>query len=132
MKDIDMLLLQNGKVSFIGVVFSRGGKIYHYKTIEKFEKGDTVLVFAQGKYKSVEVVQVDALNISSDIDYTWIVQKIDITTYERCLEVQEQVQAILNTSRLRKLQKELAVETKELMGEENFNEAVACIDFSHD
>ena len=75
---IAVLLGEN--VKLVGVKFS-GSKQYAYKTTIDFELGDFAVVVAQGFYKVVSVTQTTDLQVEDDVDYKWIVDKVDITSY---------------------------------------------------
>lgn len=76
--------------------FSSGEQqTWAYKSllVDNVQPGDKVLVDARGQLKVGLVVSVDAtpqIDVESDIDYKWIVQKVDMTRYEQILESERQ------------------------------------------
>lgn len=82
-KNIAAVLMDNCKT--IGVQFESQGKVYTYKTTEDFEVGDKAVVKARGMLQIVDVVEVHKvaqIDVDSNIQYQWIVQKVDMTNYE--------------------------------------------------
>jgi Pyruvate/2-oxoacid:ferredoxin oxidoreductase gamma subunit len=102
------ILLADERVKFIGVRFANyAGTVYTYKTIDQtIKEGDLVVVpssdYAKkgradettSRFGSIAVVDSDdvAVNMqSSDIEYKWIIQKIDVTNYEKIIEVEKEI-----------------------------------------
>lgn len=90
-KNIAAVLMDNCKT--IGVKFSEGEKLYTYKTTEDFEIGEYVVVntpryHIQGEYSGLtiaivsEVHKVPQIDVDSNINYQWIVQKVDMANYK--------------------------------------------------
>ena len=69
----------------VAVVFYPGGKPYVYMNDDPTIKaGDRVVVQPRGELKVVYVTEVhDKPKLSGGYQYDWIVQKIDMTNYER-------------------------------------------------
>lgn len=70
---------------FVKVIFNQFSKGYHYKTNLNLEVGDLVIVKTPSEYKVVEVFQIgcEVDEENSDIEYKWIVQKLDLTNYHQ-------------------------------------------------
>jgi hypothetical protein len=89
-KNIAAVLMENCKT--IGVHFSDGNKTYTYKTTEDFKVGDYAVVNTpnyqiQGEHSGLtiaivtEVHKVPNIDVDSNINYQWIVQKVDMSNY---------------------------------------------------
>ena len=68
-------------------------KTYTFKTVEDLIAGDLVLVpsGADNTIKVVEVVSVDpsvVLDVDSDIEYKWVIGKVDLTNYNHITQVE--------------------------------------------
>lgn len=83
-QNIAALLMESCKT--IGVRFKgEQDKIYTYKTTEDFNVDDYAIVFARGQFKTVKVMEVHKvpmLDMGSNLNYQWVVQKIDTTKYD--------------------------------------------------
>lgn len=125
MNEIDLLLAQNENFNFVGVNFKGSTKVYHYKTIEQFEVGDSAIVSTTEGFKVVKVVETECmLNLSNHINYVWIVQKVDTTEYDRCRKVEKQLQSELNSLRIAKLRKGLTDDLANEIGEDGVKKLV--------
>ena len=91
-------------------------KYYTYKTLLDFEVGDFAIVDVGYEFKVVEIIRVDKipnLNVDSNIEYKWIVQKLDTEPYEYILAMEEET-----SHKLRELQqKNVVSKARELMAE---------------
>lgn len=110
----DTVLSENPDFKFVNVVFApyTGTKSYSYKTMmTDIEVGDKILVWAKNQeLKVVEVVQVlDPLEVDLDpsIKYSWVVQKVDNSHYEACMEMEAQLVEKLRKAILRKKKEQL-------------------------
>ncbi|PIR06658.1 MAG: hypothetical protein COV55_02790 [Candidatus Komeilibacteria bacterium CG11_big_fil_rev_8_21_14_0_20_36_20] len=88
------IFLANEKVRAISVAFNSMGKFYTYKTIDETIKvGDTVLVEGKNGLTLVEVKTVDIQDTldfeNVNIEYAWIVQKVDKEAYETLKEKEQ-------------------------------------------
>lgn len=75
-------------MKYIGVQFGEGAKIYDYKTLHTHEKGDYVVVKNQynGQVQVVRVVRMyDDYTPDPNVQYTWIVQPVDFSQYDRLI-----------------------------------------------
>lgn len=95
------VFLVDESVRAIKVAFGTAGKFYTYKTTDKSIKvGDFVLVNTQRGYSVVEVKYVDIQNTldfeDTSIEYTWIVQKLDLTDYQEKMKREVQLQESIN------------------------------------
>ena len=100
----------------VRVTFNSNGREYTYKTLMDFEVGDLAVVEVSNHFKVVEVVAVDLvpnLSVDSEIEYKWIVQKLDTTDYESCISSEKAL-----SDNLRVLQQRSVVsKARELMAE---------------
>ena len=101
------ILLADERVKFIGVRFANySGTEYTYKTIDGSIKiGDMVVVPSSdyvkkgradettSRFGSIALVTSEdvPVNMQSDIEYKWIIQKIDVTNYEKIVEVEKEI-----------------------------------------
>ena len=101
------ILLADERAKFIGVKFGNySGTEYVYKTIDTSIKvGDLVVVPSSdyvkkgradettSRFGSIAVVSNDdvAVNMQSDMEYKWIIQKIDASNYEKIIEVEKEI-----------------------------------------
>lgn len=81
-------------VKTIGVSFGKSGpQIYTYKTLEDHEEGDRVVVDGAGQLKVAyvrEIHEVAQIDIDSDFDYKWVVQKVNLTKHEEIIAKEEE------------------------------------------
>lgn len=87
MKTQNIASLFIDKCKTIEVVFETGNgeRTYTYKTVEDLEVDDLVIVKVHGKYKITKVAvvhKVPQIDLNSDINYQWIVQKLDTSRYD--------------------------------------------------
>lgn len=106
----------------VKVKFEAGGRLYTYRALEsdELEPGDTVVIQYNGKFFTTEVVEVDQYpDFSKDVEYKWIVCKVDEERYARFLEqehmFEKQMLALTANKEAEATKKELI----ELYGEEN-------------
>lgn len=117
MNNADLLFFQEEKFSFIKVAFSEDGPPYTYKTVDMHEVGDKVVVDARGKLKVVEVVEVDtSFPSNQSVKYKWVVSKVDTTTHDNCVKVEEDIQDKLNNAAAERLKKDLLTQVTDLVG----------------
>lgn len=102
-------------VKFLDCTGSPMGKTYHYKSmLEGIEVGDTVVANTPSVgltcARVVEVLDATALQTNSIINYTWLVQKVDLENYQKMLandeKVKQTVRLAAKAASLRKAQKE--------------------------
>lgn len=125
MNELDLLLAQNKNFTFIGVRFAGSTKVYHYKTVEKFEEGDLAVVDVNGELKIVEVTSIDCmLDLSDHINYKWAVQRVDLTEYNRCREVEKSLKRQLNSARIAKLRKGVEADLEAELGADEVKKLV--------
>jgi hypothetical protein len=80
-------LIQQGYTT-VKVSFRMDGvanNLYTYKTNIALEPDDIVVVPARGEFKTAQVITVDKepeIDLDSDIDYKWVVQKVDGAAWE--------------------------------------------------
>lgn len=73
----------------VKVKFEAGGRLYTYRALEsdELQPGDTVVIQYNGKFFTTEVVEVDQYpDFSKDVEYKWIVCKVDEERYAHFLE----------------------------------------------
>lgn len=85
---LSSILMENCKT--VAVSFGKDeSRTYTYKTTEDFEVGDFAVVKPNNTLKVVKVVKVHEipeLDVNSNMDYDWIVQRIDLESYENLVE----------------------------------------------
>lgn len=106
----------------VKVKFEAGGRLYTYRALEsdELQPGNTVVIQYNGKFFTTEVVEVDQYpDFSKDVEYKWIVCKVDEERYARFLEqehmFEQQMLALSANKEAEVTKKELI----ELYGEEN-------------
>ncbi|UGO52916.1 hypothetical protein ODDIEODDIE_55 [Escherichia phage vB_EcoS_OddieOddie] len=106
----------------VKVKFEAGGRLYTYRALEsdQLQPGDTVVIQYNGKFFTTEVVEVDQYpDFSKDVEYKWIVCKVDEERYTHFLEqeymFEQQMLALSAIKEAEATKKELI----ELYGEEN-------------
>lgn len=106
----------------VKVKFEAGGRLYTYRALEsdELQPGDTVVIQYNGKFFTTEVVEVDQYpDFSKDVEYKWIVCKVDEERYAHFLEqehmFEQQMLALSANKEAEATKKELI----ELYGEEN-------------
>lgn len=106
----------------VKVKFEAGGRLYTYRALEsdELQPGDTVVIQHNGKFFTTEVVEVDQYpDFSKDVEYKWIVCKVDEERYAHFLEqehmFEQQMLALSANKEAEATKKELI----ELYGEEN-------------
>jgi len=92
-------------------------KTYTYKCKKgDLVAGDQVIVIANDQYKMVTIVSVDStpdIDPHSTYEYAWIVQKLDLTQYNKALEAEETLMAYLKEATRKKLIREVSETLKE-------------------
>lgn len=114
-QEINLLLTENENFRFAEVVFNDNidAKKYSYKTIDTtLEEGDLLVVDANGTFKVVMFVGYsDGIKeLASNIYYKWVVQKVDRTHFDKCIEVEKALEATLHQTKRKKLVKESSAE----------------------
>lgn len=106
----------------VKVKFEAGGRLYTYRALEsdELQPGNTVVIQYNGKFFTTEVVEVDQYpDFSKDVEYKWIVCKVDEERYAHFLEqehmFEQQMLALSANKEAEATKKELI----ELYGEEN-------------
>lgn len=106
----------------IKVKFEAGGRLYTYRALERdnLQPGDTVVIQYRGKFFTTEVIEVDQYpDFSKDVEYKWIVCKVDAERYEQFLDqeamFEQQLQALSAKVETDKVKNELV----EQFGAEN-------------
>ncbi len=88
-----MMMLQEGYTT-VGVIFSGGGGLYTYRTREKLEKGDHVVVKVGDQFKVAIVQQVDEtpqIDPDKPMHLKWTVCKVDATAYDEQVKAEEEL-----------------------------------------
>ena len=138
MQEVNIIMSQNPAFNFVGVRFidndgTLSYKTYYYKTVEELSEGDKVVV-AVGpnlRFKVAEIVEVDCMyKVDGSFKYKWIVQKIDSSTYEDCLKVEQEVSEALVKTRMNRIREEIGEQIKETIGKDNYKSLVKLVDFS--
>ena len=72
------------KMTTVGVQYPMSDRIYTFMTDEEFQVKDKAVVFTMGQWSVVTVVRVDEEpQLDEGYNYTWIVQRVDRTNYDR-------------------------------------------------
>lgn len=71
----------------VGVKYKTSSVIYTFMTDEPCKVGDKAVVFTNGSWNVVEIVEIhDEPQLQEDYNYTWLVQVIDRTNYDRHIQ----------------------------------------------
>lgn len=134
MQMTDTVLSENPDFKIVNVVFApyTGTKSYSYKTLmTDIEVGDKVAVWVKNsELKVVEVVSImDPLEVDLDpnIRYAWVVQKIDTTHFDQCLEMENKLMEKLRVASVRKRRKELRNDVLDNLTEDERTEATKLV-----
>lgn len=133
MNDTNLILAQNKNFTFVGVRFLDGNNptSYYYKTFQKFEVGDQAVVDSPiSGLTVVEVTQVDCMLDVCNHDngnYKWIVQKVDMTDYERCRDLEKEVTKHVLGMRFNKVRKEAEEMLTEQLGQDDYMKLVQLV-----
>ena len=114
--------LKTVKVAFQQEFDIENQKHYTYKTIEDFEIGDFAVVKVKGILKIVKIASIDEvcdLNHSSNIEYKWIIKKIDLSEYERLIDIEKQFKDKLKKIEQKKLRNKAKIFLSESLGVED-------------
>lgn len=108
MKPNHVISLLQGSYTTVDVRFDLLSKLYTYKTRLSLVKGDWAVVLVKNVLKIVEVISVHSapkIDYEAPYDYKWIVQKVDMTMYEKTVKEEQKLQTHLDTlDRLHKRQ----------------------------
>lgn len=134
MQITDTVLSENPDFRFVSVLFApyTGMKTYTYKTLlTNLEPGDKVLVWVRNsELKVVEVTEVlEPLEVELDptIKYAWVVQKVDTSHFDACLEMEAALADKLRKVELRKRKEQLREDLMSHLTEEERTEAVKLV-----
>jgi len=79
--------LNGGTIKYfktVGVRYITSRQIYTFMTDEECEVGDKAVVFTSGHWGVVTIVEVhDGPQMKEKYNYTWLVQIVDKTNYDR-------------------------------------------------
>lgn len=121
--DIDVVLSENESFTFYNVVFHpyTGERTYTYKSFERLEPGDKVIVptASTSELKVVEVrEEVELDDLKPGITYKWIIGKVDMEQYDKCRELEKRVAETLRKARSKKRLSEIRASLAEETGED--------------
>lgn len=121
MSTVNLLLAQNEHFNLVKVAFKNGQRLYTYKSlIPDLEAGDTVIVESPSEGLVTVVVhsvhKLHELALKADIHYKWIVQKVDLTEYERVQSAEAEAQKVINNAQTKKLHEEMRENLKDQLG----------------
>ena len=99
-----------------------GPKSYVCKVLREdgYKPGDVAVVNSPRGLTLVMVVQVDEhpqIDVDADFDYKWLVQRVDMTRYNRQLEAEKNFQAVLLEIERRKHTNRIKSELLEMYGD---------------
>lgn len=106
----------------VKVKFEASGRLYTYRALESddLHAGDTVVINYNGKFFTTEVVEVDRHpDFSKDVEYKWIVCKVDVTRYENFMAQERMFEEQMTALSARKEVEATKRELIETYGEEN-------------
>lgn len=110
----------------VGVVFSNEptSKQYTYKVDKSMElkEEDLVVILADGQFKIVRVRSIHAepnIDFSSNVDYKYIVDKVDLTVYNKLQARSKEIKKTLDESKRRTLKKTLTEQFAEGLGKDD-------------
>ncbi len=68
----------------VGVKYKTSSMMYTFMTNEECEIGDKAVVFTNGNWNVVTILEIhDKPQLNDGHNYTWLVQVIDITDYDK-------------------------------------------------
>ena len=127
--NIAALLMDSCKtVSVTFEVNLKGSTAYVYKTVLDLEFGDSVVVNVSGKLKVAtvtEIHKVPRLDMDSQLEYKWIIQKVDTTKYDELLKLESEFQDTLTEIVQQDLREKAIDMLRVKLGSENTNLASA-------
>ena len=129
----DLVLSENENFKFVTIVFApyTGNKAYHYKTLDSsIQVDDFVVVNVNGEFKVVKVLEVNdplEVDMQEGIKYKWVVQRVDTTEHEKCVELDNALQEKLNKAARRKRQQELREDSLKFLSDEERSEAIKLV-----
>lgn len=90
-----ILSLFDSGLKTVAAVFKGGSQVYTYKTHTDFTVGDYAIVHTPSNgFQVVQITQVHDtpdLDPDSRVDYKWIVQKLDVTEYDKLVARDEEL-----------------------------------------
>lgn len=121
---VDTFLTDNENFKFVSVVFApyTGTREYTYKTLLDLQEEDFVVV--QTPNNGYQVVQVREVmepleaEVQDNINYKWVVQKIDFEDYNACKDMEKQLMKKLKKAEARKRQQELRESASTFLSDE--------------
>ena len=128
----NLLLSENEKfkvvaAKFVNDLHNKMGRAYSFRSVHDLEVGDKAIVLDNaGELQIVVVVDEDLFN---GIATKWIVQKIDMATYDNCVEVTRGVEKKLKALKRLRLRKELEESLSEILGEDGVEDVKSLIKF---
>lgn len=127
--NIAALLMESCKtVSVTFEVNLKNSTAYVYKTVLDLEFGDSVVVNVSGKLKIAtvtEIHKVPRLDMDSQLEYKWIIQKVDTTKYDELLKLESEFQDTLMEIVQQDLREKAIDMLRVKLGSENTNLASA-------
>ena len=121
---IDTFLSDNPNFTYVSVVFPpySGTKEYTYKTLLPLEVDDYVVVQTPNNaYQVCQVRQVllpEEAVLAIDINYKWVVQKVDFEAYEACKKTEKVLHSKLRAARIRKQRDDIKSEALKYLSDE--------------
>ena len=95
-------------------------KLYTYKAPKrKYAAGDLAIVVANGTYKVVQVHSIDEIqdfDPYSEMQYKWLVQKLDLTDYNKCIQTEKNIANLLIEAERRAMYTAVQTELQERLG----------------
>ena len=124
MNELNLFLAEsNENFKIVKVKFNdTTSKTYTYKTLLDVYENDKAVVDVNGVLKIVDVIEVlNAQETSLDFNFEikWLVDVVDITSYEDTKEMSRNVTKTINRLRYSKARKELIKELNDELGKKN-------------
>lgn len=128
MTEVDLILSENENFRYLLVDFGKDTGAWTYKTLDtSIEVDDLVLVPVERNgnktTKLATVVEIASFeNININIPVKWIIQKVDRSNYDKCLELEAKISERLRKVRAEKLKRDLINNLSEELGEDKLND----------
>lgn len=105
-------LAENENFRFVSVSFNQSDaqSYTYFSLVEGVEEGDLVVVNAAKQAKVARVTAVhefEELELSENIDYKWIIQKVDTEFHDKCIEMQRNLVRKIKSQQREHLRKNL-------------------------
>ena len=134
MKELEALLCSNPKFKFVTVKFATNNnstgwsKQYTYKTLLNVKPEDLVVVEvskdSDTRFKCGTVIEIKSpfeIDYSQNSFYSWIVDVINVQSYQECIEQEANMMIELNKAQVRQIQEQALTQLEENIGTKCLN-----------